>query len=72
MYIDTAIQMALQSAQVYHFMLKAFSMFEDGLLKGQKESNRTTEVGRKKALQGHYSVKVHQFKQFQGLQVLED
>lgn len=62
--------MALQFPAVYHLMQKVFSMFEDGKLRDQKEKTRKTEVGRKKALQGHFSVKAHQFKLFQGLQVL--
>ena len=61
--------MAIQSSVVYHCMQKVFCMFEDGKLKGQKESTRKTVIGRKKALQGHFSVKAHQFKVFQGLQV---
>lgn len=61
--------MALQSPQVYHCMQKVFSLFEDGELNGQRVKSRESAVGRKKALQGHYSPKAHHFKMFQGLQV---
>ena len=68
-YIETAIQMALQPPQVYHLMQKMFLMFEEGGLKGQKKTNFFSEICRKKALQGQYSPKAHHFKLFQGLQV---
>ncbi len=62
--------MALQSPAVYHRMQDMFSLFENGELKGQQKKNRESAVGRKKALQGHYSPKAHHFKMFQGLQYL--
>lgn len=68
-YIETAIQMALQSAKVYHQLQRTFAMFEDGVLKGLKKRNMASEICRKKALQGQYSPKAHHFKMFQGLQV---
>lgn len=61
--------MALQPPQVYHRMQEVFTMFEDGKLKGQKLRSHQSEMGRKKALQGHCSAKAHHFKAFQGLQV---
>ena len=67
-YVETAIQMALQPPSVYHKMQRVFSMFEAGELKEQKRPTATA-ASRKKALQGHYSAKLQHFKMFQGLQV---
>ena len=67
--METAIQMALQPPKIYHMMQKAFSMYENGELKGQKIPNPLTSSSRKRALHGQYSTKAHHFKAFQGLQV---
>lgn len=62
--------MAAQPSEVYHSMQNVFDMYEKGELKGQKAHSRLTEVGKKKALQGQLSPKLHHFKVFQGLKVL--
>jgi predicted XRE-type DNA-binding protein len=72
-YVETAIQMAIQQSKVYHLMQQAFKMFEEGELKSQKNrAAHKTEVSKKKAMQGHFSAKIHHFKVFQGLQVSID
>ena len=60
--------MAMQTPAAYHSMQDVFLMYEEGSLKNQKPRS-LTEIGRKKALQGKYSAKMHHFKIFQGLEV---
>lgn len=62
--------MALQPPNVYHLMQSVFGMHEEGRLKGQKFRTNKTEISKKKAMQGQYSAKIHQFKMFQGLLVI--
>ena len=67
--VEQAIQMALLPSAIYHKMQKAFLMFEDGTLKGQK-ARVMTGVTLQKALEGKLAPKLSQFKVFQGLKVI--
>ncbi len=67
-FVETALQMALQSPVVYHLLQKVYSVFEQGKLKGQ-QPHKLTGAGLQKALQGKYSAKLQHFKMFQGLKV---
>lgn len=67
--VEQAIQMALLPSAIYHKMQKAFSMFENGTLKGQK-ARVMTGVTLQKALEGKLAPKLSQFKVFQGLKVI--
>ena len=60
--------MALQSSSVYHRMQKAFTLYEEGRLKGQKV-HQMVGVTLQKAIEGRLAPKLPQFKVFQGLKV---
>ena len=65
-FIETALQMALQSPKVYHLLQNVFAHIENGELKGQ-QPHKFKGAGLQKALQGKYSAKLLHFKMFQGL-----
>ena len=67
-FIETALQMALQSPEVYHLLQEVFALFEQGELKGQQQ-HKLKGAALQKALQGKYSAKLLHFKMFQGLKV---
>ena len=55
--VEQAIQMAIQPSPVYHKMQMAFSMYEDGQLKGQK-SREMKGVAIQKGMEGKFSAKL--------------
>ena len=66
--VEQAIQMALQPSTIYHKMQLAFSLYEEGKLKGQRQRD-LKGLCLQKALEGRYAPKLPQFKVFQGLKV---
>lgn len=66
--VEQAIQMALQPPPSYNKMQRAFSMYEEGQVKGQK-TQEMTGATLQKALEGKLAPKLTHFKIFQGLQV---
>ena len=66
--VEQAIQMELQPSIIYPKMQMAFSLFEEGKLKGQRPKE-LKGLAVKKALEGRYAPKLSQFKVFQGLKV---
>ena len=67
-YIDTALQMALQSPKAYHLLQKVFALYEEGKLKGQQQ-HKLKGGTLLKALQGKFSARLNHYKVFQGLKV---
>ena len=60
-YVNQAIQMALQPANIYHSMVTVFLMMEKGQLKDQQE-REIKLANAAKALSGHFSAKLSHFK----------
>ena len=71
-FIETALQMAVQSPSVYHLLQDVFAQFECGQLKGQQPHKLKGGSAIQKALQGKYSAKLLHFKMFQGLKASYD